>query len=418
MFKLLVALLLIAGTSVAGQFSLPVCGPDGGKVEIAGSSTVFPLADAWAAGYRARCPKVNVTVEGGGSFAGASRVCGSGGSTVDIGTMSRTFNIPAEVNVTDAATSQFICNQGDPSRKTIQVEVGVDGIVVLLVWNGLAAQCLQKTPGLTIGQLRWMYSNFSEAQQGLDTPEKVKAVIPNSDGNSTSRNWSDLERTCPVTNIRIAGPDPASETFQFFQEVVFLLCAQGESFETRREGGYFSSSLNQIVVNYLETSYSEIYGDAIAYFSFSVYQTLNVRVYAVPIKNDAINAYVEPTRVPILNGLYKPFSRRVYMQLYNNDTSLANTKPFLAFGLSNAGSQISTGIVGLLHGDRIAQLARLGLPPPNDLAAIPGPAPTSFVEDDDVCLAPPYSCGLFKLNLLCLNGCGFIGRLLGWCKYT
>jgi ABC-type phosphate transport system substrate-binding protein len=117
MFKLPVALLLIAGTSVAGQFSLPVCGPDGGKVEIAGSSTVFPLADAWAAGYRARCPKVNVTVEGGGSFAGASRVCGSGGNTVDIGTMSRKFNVASEANVTDAAFGQYICNQGDKNRK-------------------------------------------------------------------------------------------------------------------------------------------------------------------------------------------------------------------------------------------------------------------------------------------------------------
>jgi ABC-type phosphate transport system substrate-binding protein len=244
-----IAILLIAADSVDARFlcSKPACGPSGGKVQIAGSSTVFSLANVWAASYRAQCPDINVTVESGGSSAGAARVCGllSAGNAVDIGDMSRQFNIPSEANASNATAGQFICNQGDTSRKILQVEIGLDALTVALVYGGLAAQCLRKTPGLTIAQLRWMYSNFSEAQQGLDTADKVKALIPNSDGNTTSRNWSELEVTCPSTNIRIAGPDPASGTFQFFQEVVFPQRAQGENFETRREGGYFNSSLDE-----------------------------------------------------------------------------------------------------------------------------------------------------------------------------
>jgi ABC-type phosphate transport system substrate-binding protein len=375
------ALFVTLASAVAGQ----ACGPTGGKVAIAGSSTVFPLADAWAVGYRARCPGVDVTVEEGGSGRGATRVCAAGGfNPVDIGAMSRKFNPPTatsagEANVTDAASAQFICNIGDKTRKIQQIEVGLDGLTMVLASSGLAAQCLRKTPGLTIAQLRWMYSNYSEVQQGLDTPDKVKAVIPNSDGNTTSRNWSELEVTCPVTNIRIAGPDSTSGPFQFFQEVVFPLRTQGESFETRREGGYFNSILVETVRNYVETSRPEVYGDAIAYFGFSYYLEKGALLYGVPIQNVNTKAYVAPVRANLLDDSYVPFSRRLYMQLLNNNASLANTKPYIAYGLSNTGTQLGdqASIVTLPLDQRTAQLARLGLPAPNDQD--PVAAPTSMM---------------------------------------
>jgi ABC-type phosphate transport system substrate-binding protein len=416
------ALLFIAVvSSVAGQEGLPACGPAGGKVEVAGSNIVFPLVDAWADGYRARCPGVNVSVEAGASTAGGRRVCGllSAGTVVDIGTLSRKWNIPAEVSITDEAAGRYICNQGDKSRKIQQVEVALDGLTMALVSGGLAAQCLRKTPGLTIAQLRWMYSNYSEIQQGLDTQEKVKAVIPNSDGNTTSRNWRELHVSCPVTNIRIAGREVTSGTAQFFQEVVFSLRASGESFETRREGGYFNSTVDETVVNYIQTSSPDIYGDAIGFFGFSFYLQEGALLYGAPIKNDATNTYVAPVRETITDDSYSPFSRRLYMQLYNNDTSLVNTKPFLAYGLSNTGTQIGirAGLVTLPLEGRTAQLAKLGLPAPNDKApVVPGSDPTKFEEDD--LLLPAVNCGLLKLNLFCLTGCGLIGRILGLCEYT
>jgi hypothetical protein len=105
------------------------------------------------------------------------------------------------------------------------------------------------------------------------------------------------------------------------------------------------------------------------------------------------------------------------MQLYNNDTSLVNTKPFLAYGLSNTGTQIGVrgGLVTLPLEGRTAQLAKLGLPAPNDKApVVPGSDPAK-VEEDDL-LLPAVNCGL--LNLLRLTGCGLIGRILGLCEYT
>ncbi|HII23051.1 MAG TPA: hypothetical protein HA359_02215, partial [Candidatus Poseidoniaceae archaeon] len=42
-----------------------VCGPDG-SISIAGSSTVLPLAEAWAEYYTEACEGVTITVESGG----------------------------------------------------------------------------------------------------------------------------------------------------------------------------------------------------------------------------------------------------------------------------------------------------------------------------------------------------------------
>ena len=49
-----------------------VCGPDG-SITIAGSSTVLPLAEAWAEHYQEACDGITITVESGGSSSRAGR---------------------------------------------------------------------------------------------------------------------------------------------------------------------------------------------------------------------------------------------------------------------------------------------------------------------------------------------------------
>lgn len=63
------------------------CGTASGELAIAGSSTVFPVAQLWSEIYKAKCTNIRITVEGGGSSRGASRVCGTNSDfgTVDIG---------------------------------------------------------------------------------------------------------------------------------------------------------------------------------------------------------------------------------------------------------------------------------------------------------------------------------------------
>ena len=58
-------------------------------IEIAGSSTVFPVASAWAQEFTSNNPNYKINVAGGGSGAGASRICSTDADHVDIGDMSR-----------------------------------------------------------------------------------------------------------------------------------------------------------------------------------------------------------------------------------------------------------------------------------------------------------------------------------------
>lgn len=99
--------------------------PEGvATITIAGSSTVQPVAEAWSEAYTASCPGVTFVVEGGGSSAGAGRVCGDeeDGTSVHIGTMSREWK---DTEATEGDNNVMSCLIGDFTRSAIQVEVSV-----------------------------------------------------------------------------------------------------------------------------------------------------------------------------------------------------------------------------------------------------------------------------------------------------
>jgi ABC-type phosphate transport system substrate-binding protein len=81
--------------SVVGLFTAQTaaaleCGPANGKIAIAGSARIAPIARAWANAYRMQCNTVNITVREGGNDDGAARVCAmSTKSPADIGNMDR-----------------------------------------------------------------------------------------------------------------------------------------------------------------------------------------------------------------------------------------------------------------------------------------------------------------------------------------
>lgn len=133
----------------------------GRDITIAGSSTVFPIAQIWAAVYQIGCPHVEITLEGGGSSRGAGRVCANreSGTPVDIGDMSREWK-SSEGRQRDGTDAPFVydCLKGDPARSAIQVPVGIDGLTVATKWGGAAQECIEILGGLTMDQLRWIYS--------------------------------------------------------------------------------------------------------------------------------------------------------------------------------------------------------------------------------------------------------------------
>lgn len=196
--------------SLLPSFAAAQCGPEG-SFRIAGSSTVLPIAELWAEAYEAKCSGIQVSTEGGGSSAGAGRVCGNEelGTPVEIGDMSREWMYP---EATYAGNGFYNCFAGDSSRSTIQIEVAIDGLSVITKKGGAAARCVQSLGGLTTDQLRWIYSSYGSA--ALNATGWNPSALANSDGDDSTHLWSELSADCPAVEIKIAGADSESGTYE------------------------------------------------------------------------------------------------------------------------------------------------------------------------------------------------------------
>lgn len=188
------------------------CGAEG-SFPVAGSSTVFPVADLWAQNYQTACSGTTITVEGGGSSTGAGRVCGNEekGTPIEIGDMSREWD-PKEATLTDEESGVYTCVAGDPTRSVIQVDVAIDGITVATSLGGAGDLCITALGGLTLDQLRWIFSSYTTTSlvaSGWDA-----TALANSDGDDTTHLWSELSADCPAVEIKISGADSESGTYE------------------------------------------------------------------------------------------------------------------------------------------------------------------------------------------------------------
>ena len=187
-------------------------------INIAGSSTVYPVASAWGQAYQTVNTDVTVTVAGGGSGAGASKVCSTDTDSVHIGDMSRDWKDSEATRNADGYT--FDCLNSDVT--VTQLVVAVDGLSVVVKKGGAADQCLNSMGGISMAQLRWVFSDWTESEleaDGLD----LNSTTPNNDGDNL-REWGDLDASCDDTEItlwamRCAYPSPnQSKIVHYFSD--------------------------------------------------------------------------------------------------------------------------------------------------------------------------------------------------------
>ncbi|KAG7358839.1 phosphate binding protein [Nitzschia inconspicua] len=334
---------LLMATRIQSKIGIPkavvesYCGPPGASISIAGSSTLHPIADLWSQLYSTFCD-VTISVEGGGSGNGASRVCGdeSKGTPVEIGDMSREWK---ESEATEQNGYLYECIIGDTSRSAIQVDVGIDGLTVAVAHNGVASECINILGGLTTDQLRWIFSTYDENElvaSGWDP-----SSVPNSDGNSETHLWNELHEDCSKAEIRIAGPDDISGTYDYFLETIFLDHDNGETYDINRPFSYVSNEDDEVLVDYIFT-----YPAAIAFFGYSYYFENQASLESVAIQNSD-GVYLKPTVATVSDGSYNPLARRIYMNLLNSEADLKNTVPLVRFGLENPDIMSVTGFVAI-----------------------------------------------------------------------
>ena len=234
--------------------------------------------------------------------------------------------------------------------------------------GGAADQCVTDMGGLSMAQLRWIFSDWSE--EDLANHEKggldMNSTTPNNDDDGV-REWGDLHDStaCPDQEIKLWGADSDSGTYEYFGEQVF--CKKcfadadpvAESFDSAR--GYQNSADDNQIVNGLTSD-----EHAIGYFGYAYYEENANELSVAAIANndthgvqDADNA-VAPETSTVADGSYAPLSRSIYMNVNNNDWDLV--RGFFDYGYSEAGMDhvADVGYVPL-PADVLAEMtARLG----------------------------------------------------------
>jgi len=328
-------------------------------INIAGSSTVFPVASAWGQSFSEANPEYVVNVAGGGSGAGASKVCSTDSDSVNIGDMSRDWKSSEATKGDDGYT--FACESSDVT--VTQLIVAIDGLSVVVKKGGAADQCISSMGGLSMAQLRWMYSDWTEADLEADGLN-MSSVTPDND-NDGVREWSDLSSGCGDSEIKLWGADSDSGTYEYFGEQVFCKSCfadaepVSESFDVAR--GYQNSADDNQIVN-------GITGDenAIGYFGYAYYEeNENVLSVAAIANNDThgvedAGGAVTPDATTVADGSYAPLSRYIYMNVNNDDWDLV--KSFIEYGFSEAGMEhvMDVGYVALPQSMIDDMVSRIG----------------------------------------------------------
>ncbi len=260
-----------------------------GDIIAAGSSTVFPLAEALAELFIDEGYGGNITIDSSGSGAGLERFCTAG--ETDIANASRAIRDTEIEN----------CGKLSPERTPIEFRVGTDALAVVVNpandWIG--------PEGVTLAELAKLFS-------------------------TEATNWSDVNPAWPAEPIKRFSPGTDSGTFDYFVEAVmdeaYVLSDADEGKGEEQLLGASNLQLSEddnVLVQGVE-------GDtyAIGYFGYAYYEE-----NASLLKDLAIEG-VAPSAETVDAGEYA-LARPLFMY---SDAGVMNSKPqvaaFLNFVLS------------------------------------------------------------------------------------
>ncbi|KAB7515394.1 PstS family phosphate ABC transporter substrate-binding protein [Halosegnis rubeus] len=230
--------------------------PLSGTINIAGSSTVFPLSTALGEIFQEDNPEVNINVQSTGSGGGFANFFCVGDT--DFNNASRPIKPEEE--------EQCSSNGVEP----VELTVATDALTVIVNNdNDWATE-------LTVDQLADLWSAETQPQQ-----------------------WSDVNSDWPDQDIELFGPSDASGTYDYFIESVL-----GEEGPGHRQD-YSGTEQDRTIVQGVEGSEY-----AIGYLGFAYYTENSDRVQAVAI--DDGDGPVEPSLETARTGEYTPLSRPLF----------------------------------------------------------------------------------------------------------
>lgn len=249
------------------------------RIQIDGSSTVFPISEAMAEEFMAENPGMQVVVGVSGTGGGFSKFCAG---ELDITGASRPIK-QEEIEACAAAGIEYV-----------EVPVASDALTVVV------SQDNTWVDDLTTEQLKMLWE-------------------PTAEGSITS--WSQVDPSFPDEPIALYGPGTDSGTFDYFTETIV-----GEEGASRTD--YTASEDDNVLVLGVARD-----SNALGYFGFAYYIENQDTLKAVSING------VEPSFEHVEDGTYSPLSRPIF--LYVKKDSLENrteVQEFMEFTLDNAPS--------------------------------------------------------------------------------
>lgn len=277
--KLFLGLIVIM--FVAAFNSMPVLAKDK-IVKIDGSSTVYPIAEAFAEEFqKAKKGAIKVTVGISGTGGGFKKFCR--GET-DISNASRPI-LKKEIDV---------CKEN-----------GVEYIELPVAYDGLAVVVNPKNTWVTSLKIADLKKMWEPAAHG--------AV----------KNWNQVRTEWPNTPLKLFGPGADSGTFDYFTEAVV-----GKAKSSR--GDFTASEDDNVIVQ-------GVTGDkgSIGYFGLAYYEENKGKLKLVPI--DGGKGAILPSEKTVMDGTYSPLSRPLFIYVSKKSaTSKPEVKEFVDFSLKNA----------------------------------------------------------------------------------
>ena len=273
---------LVLSAACGGGSARDGASSGGGRIEIDGSSTVFPITEAVAEEFRKEA-RIDVTVGTSGTGGGFQKFCRN---EIDISDASRPIKA-AEAEACAKAGIQFV-----------EVPVAYDGLAVVVnPKNTWAAS-------MTVAELKKLWE---PAAQGKVT------------------RWSHIRADWPDREIHLFGAGVDSGTFDYFTEAIV-----GKEAQSR--GDYTSSEDDNVIVQGVGND--EL---ALGYFGYAYYEENKDKLKLLAVDDgDDTNGKgpVAPSPETVKDGTYRPLSRPVFIYLKVAALDRPAVKSFVEFYLS------------------------------------------------------------------------------------
>ena len=254
-----------------------------GKINIDGSSSVYPLTEAVAEEFRKRDADIRVTVG----------ISGTGGGFKKF--------LRGETDISNASRPISI-EELETSRKNgiafIEIPVSYDGMAIVVSPKN------KFTDYVTVAELKKMWSPESQG--------KVKS-------------WKQVRDSWPDVPLHLYGAGTSSGTYDYFTEAI-----NGRAKASR--GDYTASEDDNVLVQGVS---SDIGG--LGYFGLAYFSENKEKLRLVPVKYNEKSEAVFPNDSTVQHGKYRPLSRPEFIYVNAKSAKKAYVKEFVKFYLEHAG---------------------------------------------------------------------------------